>query len=516
VAEVVVQSGGVIKAGQLNLWSGTMTVQNTGTLNMTGAASTIQIGDHTTVLNFSGTGQLTGQLIYIHLYPQATLEVTNNDSISMTGVVDLAPTAQIKVLSGALNIGVAPSAGQGWITVGVGGVLFGGAICTMSSTENPCVVNSLVDLIGRVFVMGSVSNRGGLVIQDPATLDISQNFQQTAGTLDVQIGGNQPGQYDQIAVGGSIQITGGTVQFDFVNGFAPSSGDNFNLLSAPGGISTSGASFTTSGLGSGFNYTTSVSNGQFDLTASNSGTATTTAPPPPPTPTLTSLDAASGATELAPGSLASAYGTNLATGQPITAPFPWPSTLGGTSVTIVDELGNSVQAPLLYVSPTLVNYEIPFTVALGLATVTVTAGDGTMSSGPINVVPFAPGIFEVNSAGMSASFADCVAADGAQTTILTSQVVNGAVVAVPLNLGMCRQTILELWTTGLDGASASNVQATIGGQSATVLYAGPQGVYPGVDQVNVVIPQSLAGAGNVPVVLTAGEVASNTVNVTIQ
>jgi uncharacterized protein (TIGR03437 family) len=60
------------------------------------------------------------------------------------------------------------------------------------------------------------------------------------------------------------------------------------------------------------------------------------------------------------------------------------------------------------------------------------------------------------------------------------------------------------------------VQATIGGLDATVLYAGPQGAYPGVDQVNVVIPQSLTGAGNVPVVLSAGGVTSNTVNVTIQ
>jgi uncharacterized protein (TIGR03437 family) len=57
---------------------------------------------------------------------------------------------------------------------------------------------------------------------------------------------------------------------------------------------------------------------------------------------------------------------------------------------------------------------------------------------------------------------------------------------------------------------------TIGGLDATVLYAGPQGIYPGVDQVNVVIPQSLAGGGNVPVVLSIGGVTSNTVNVTIQ
>jgi uncharacterized protein (TIGR03437 family) len=365
-------------------------------------------------------------------------------------------------------------------------------------------------------VNGSVVNEGGTVRLDPTTLNITQDFQQSSGTLDLQIQGTQSGEYDQITAGGSIQITGGTVEFDFINGFAPGSGDKFNLLSAPGGISTSGASLTTTGLASGFNYTTSASSGQFDLAATNSGMATTSAPAPPPAPTLTSVDAASGATTLAPGSLASGYGSGLATGQPANAPYIWPTTIGGTSVSIVDATGATTQAPLLYVSSTEVNYQIPDDVGLGAATVTLTAGDGTTKSGPINVVSYAPGLFTVNSAGLSASFADCVAANGAQTTIATSQVVNGALVAVPLNLKACQQTILELWATGLDEAEASMVQATIGGLDATVLYAGPQGVYPGVDQINVVIPQSLAGAGKVPIVVSAGGVTSNTVNVTFQ
>jgi uncharacterized protein (TIGR03437 family) len=367
-----------------------------------------------------------------------------------------------------------------------------------------------------VLVDGSVSNQGGRINSDPAVLSITQNFQQSSGTLALEIEGTQSAQVSQVTAGRAIQITGGAVEFDFANGFEPGSGDKFNVLSASSGISVSGASFTTTGLANGFNYTTSTSSGQFDLAATNNGTATTSAPAPPPTPSLTSLDAASGATELSPGSLASGYGTSLGTGTPTTAPYVWPTTIDGTSVTIVDVTGATTQAPLLYVSPTLVNYQIPDTVELGPAIVTVTAGDGTTSSGPINVVPYAPGLFAVNSAGLSASFADCVAADGTQSTILTSQVVNGALVALPLNLGACQQTILELWTTGLDGPISGGVQATIGGLDATVLYAGPEGVYPGVDQVNVIIPQSLAGAGNVPVVVTAGGVMSNAVNVTIQ
>jgi uncharacterized protein (TIGR03437 family) len=49
-----------------------------------------------------------------------------------------------------------------------------------------------------------------------------------------------------------------------------------------------------------------------------------------------------------------------------------------------------------------------------------------------------------------------------------------------------------------------------------VQYAGPGGGFPGLDQINVVIPQSLAGNGSVPIMVSTGGMTSNTVNVTIQ
>jgi len=149
--------------------------------------------------------------------------------------------------------------------------------------------------------------------------------------------------------------------------------------------------------------------------------------------------------------------------------LPWPTTLGGTSVAIVDVTGATTHAPLLYVSSTEVNYQIPDTVALGPAIVTLTAGDGTTAWGPINLVPYAPGLFAVNSAGLSAAYADCVSANGQQSNEQAWQVVNRAVVAVPLNLAACQETVLVFWATGIDGPIASGVQATIGGENATVI-----------------------------------------------
>lgn len=521
--DVEVTTGGSISTNIAYLTAGTVTIQTQFGLTVGGNSPAINIGGQASpaVLNFTGvaanvqSNSLAGN-VNVNVFENGTLEISNSGSLGVIGTVSLraqqgqADGGTINVINGQLVIGALNtllSKGQGWVTVVLGGTLKGGTINQNNQLENAA---------GAVVVDGSVANFLGNVSLDPVTLQVTQDFVQTGGTLDLQIAGSQSGQFDQLNAGGSIQITGGTVQIDFINGFGPSSGDVYNLMSAPGGVSVSGANYTTTGVASGFNYTTATNNGEFNLMASNSGTATTSAPPPPPAPTLTTLNAASNVAVLAPGILASTYGTGLATGSPVTTPVPWPITVGGTAVTIVDESGTSTPAPILYASSTEVNFQIPDTVLLGPATITVTAGDGTMSSQQVNLVPVAPGLFAVNSSGLSASFADCVAADGTQTTILTSQAVNGALVAVPLNLNMCQQTILELWTTGLDAADATTVQATIGGQDATVLYAGPQNYYPGVDQVNIVIPQSLAGAGNVPVVVTAGGVTSNTVNVTIQ
>jgi len=50
-----------------------------------------------------------------------------------------------------------------------------------------------------------------------------------------------------------------------------------------------------------------------------------------------------------------------------------------------------------------------------------------------------------------------------------------------------------------------------------VLYWGPAPGFAGEDQVNIgPLPQSLAGRGNVNILLTADGLAANTVNITIQ
>jgi uncharacterized protein (TIGR03437 family) len=60
------------------------------------------------------------------------------------------------------------------------------------------------------------------------------------------------------------------------------------------------------------------------------------------------------------------------------------------------------------------------------------------------------------------------------------------------------------------------VSVAIGTQSVPVLYAGAQGQYEGFDQMNVQLPNSLAGAGVVNVVASVDGVQANVVQIQLQ
>lgn len=199
------------------------------------------------------------------------------------------------------------------------------------------------------------------------------------------------------------------------------------------------------------------------------------------------------------------FDAKLATSTEQASTAIWPSTLGGSTVTIKDSAGVSTQAIISYASPTQVNYRLPESVATGPATVSFTAG-GVAVPGYLNIVSTYPGVFKASADNLAA----------AQVARLQSgKTVYSAVVASPIAIGPASElATLILYATGLN--SATDVAVTIGGVTAQVTYAGPQGTYAGLDQINVLIPQSAAGKGKVDIVVTAAGKPSNPVNVVIQ
>ena len=222
---------------------------------------------------------------------------------------------------------------------------------------------------------------------------------------------------------------------------------------------------------------------------------------------------------VAPQAWASFYGSNLAKALVTATTTPLPTSLGGVSVEVTCGRGTKRPAMLQMVSPEQVNFLVP-TGSLGAGMVTVTTADGAKVSVPVQHEAVAPGLFSANSSGkgVAAAVALRIAADGKQTSQVIFQCTGGAgtCTTTPIDLGAATdQVILLLYGTGIRGFTSA-VKATIGGQAAEVLGAAAQSEYLGLDQINVRVPPSLAGKGEVPIAVTVDGKRANTVTVNIR
>jgi uncharacterized protein (TIGR03437 family) len=78
------------------------------------------------------------------------------------------------------------------------------------------------------------------------------------------------------------------------------------------------------------------------------------------------------------------------------------------------------------------------------------------------------------------------------------------------------RTYLMLFGTGIRGVSSqSGVRVTIGGVDVPVLSAGAQMQYAGLDQVNIELPGSLRGRGDVDVALVVDGKPANVVTIRV-
>lgn len=215
---------------------------------------------------------------------------------------------------------------------------------------------------------------------------------------------------------------------------------------------------------------------------------------------------------VAPESLVSAFGGGFSSSIATAAPGASSSQLAETSVSVQDASGVTRAAPLLFVSPSQVNFELPPATSPGPATVTVTnaaTSPSSVISSVVDVDAAAPALFELNRAGLVAAYATLVSG-GTQTIEPIFTLQNGNAVAVPIDLGTSGDQVYpSLFGTGLRNAPAGQVSVQI--NRAPVLYVGPQGGFPGLDQVNILLPTQLAGAVQAGIVLiAAGHAASAT------
>ncbi len=218
---------------------------------------------------------------------------------------------------------------------------------------------------------------------------------------------------------------------------------------------------------------------------------------------------------IAPGSLFAIQGQNLnGNSQPVlqsSATPGLPTTLNQTSLSVTVNDVTTTPA-LYYASSTSLAAVLPSNTPVGAGTITVTYNGQVSSPAPIQVVPSAVGLDTLYGTGSGAG----VVTDANFNVLgLTNSAIPGQAVI--------------LWGSGV-GADTSNddrsfpqnqnnltniaMQVYFGGISANILYRG-RSQYPGLDQINVVVPANVSPGCYVSVVAETGSIVSNSVTVPV-
>ncbi len=238
---------------------------------------------------------------------------------------------------------------------------------------------------------------------------------------------------------------------------------------------------------------------------------------------------------VAPGSLSSAFAlTGLS--QPFFATaLPLPTTLGGVSLSIGGTLqpnssggftystAGASLAPLLFVGPTQVNFQLPLGTSPGDSVAAqLTKADGSTLLTTVRVTATALGIFTLLQNGQ-----------GQAAALNQDNTRNGDPAASVGAKFAARGTVIQIFATGAGAtnppvtagvAAPSNPLAlavvqpavTIGGKAAQVQFSGLAPGFVGLWQINAVIPADVTPGNAIPLTISAGGQTSNTVTIAVQ
>lgn len=254
------------------------------------------------------------------------------------------------------------------------------------------------------------------------------------------------------------------------------------------------------------NSVTLVATGQCSITASQAGNATFPAATPvvrtftvlPIIVTGPRLEAVANAASYAVGSLA-----------PASYAVIFGIRMDNAVVRLRDSAGVPHTPEIIFAGTTQINFIVPATVARGAATVSVTTPNGAAEF-QVNISASAAGLFSANGTGQGPAAAQALIVN-ADKTITTLTVADGP---IPVRPGT--EIYLVLYGTGIRGRTSANVFASVAGSQVEVQYAGPQGTFPALDQVNVRVPLTVAGVANAEIRLIVDGVAANVVTARFQ
>ena len=218
------------------------------------------------------------------------------------------------------------------------------------------------------------------------------------------------------------------------------------------------------------------------------------------------------AAPLAPGSIVSVFGANLASTSASASSLPLPKTLAGASLQVGD-----YEVPLFYSSAGQINAQLPFELALNTRPQLIVKGASFVTvPETITVAAARPGIFTTAQGGKGQGVIMDV---GNRLVDAANPAKAGDVVVVYCTgLGATNPAVRsgEAAPASPLARVVTPVTVTIGGQPAVVQYAGLTPGFAGLYQVNVQIPAGLTPNAAVSLVVSQDGVPSNTVTLAVR
>jgi adhesin/invasin len=355
-----------------------------------------------------------------------------------------------------------------------------------------------------IFVSLTVAGVGALVVQ-PSKLA----FVAVVGT-DLQPGTVPPQQIQITSTNALVPITYRTV----AHVETPSAGTWLAVSPASGSTSGSATvSVNTTGLPPG------VYSGVVTFTPDDPGISTVSVPvtlvvgcgaggcPSPGPAGVAVTNAASFHVGSSPGGAHTIFGSYLASSTQTATTHPLPTSLAGTSVLV-----NGVAAPLYFVSPGQINFQMPSATAPGSVPIVVTTNAGSSSGLTSMVTPVQPGLF-INPNLRAKALNQNLSLHTPQTPIGAGEYV----LLYLTGLGPTTPAVADGQPAPTNPLAMLNgsVSATVGGLPATVQFAGLAPGFAGLIQVNAQIPPGLS-PGDQPVFITINGAPSNAGVITVR
>jgi uncharacterized protein (TIGR03437 family) len=206
----------------------------------------------------------------------------------------------------------------------------------------------------------------------------------------------------------------------------------------------------------------------------------------------------------APGMILSVFGSNLSGTNLTASTAPLPYTLAGVSASI-----NGVPAPLYGVyasgSTSQINLQIPYETPARTAVLAVN-NNGQVATYSFNVSPANPGIFVAHPSGLLTPIGSVAPGQSLEFYITGEGDVSPFVTtgSTPAGAAIAQPPVPRL-----------PLSMTVGGVPVTPTFVGTPSWSVGVTQVNFTMPANMP-AGNQPVVVTVGGVASAPVSLNVQ